>query len=239
MELDDYLTELTRRLRDVLGDELLGVYAGGSVGMGAYEPGRSDVDVTVVAAGSLARAAKRTIVDRVRHEALPCPARGLELVVYPLATARSGGGEPGFELNLNTGAEMAFRVDEHPGGVEAFWFALDRSILREHGRAVAGPPPAELFSPIPRPTVLGLLAESVRWHRDSEIPLGSDVVLNTCRALRFAADGTWSSKREAGAWAAGEPAVRAALAGDALDAEAVVRFLDGAETRLDDAMGQA
>jgi Domain of unknown function (DUF4111)/Nucleotidyltransferase domain len=239
VQLDGYLAELTHRLRDVLGDELLGVYAGGSYALGAYEPGRSDIDVTAVAADSLARAAKQAIVERVRHEALPCPARGLELVVYPLATARSGGSEPGFELNLNTGAEMAFRVDEQPGGIEGFWFALDRSILREHGRALAGPPPVELFAPVPRATVLGLLVESVRWHRDSEVPLGSDVVLNTCRALRFAAEGTWSSKREAGALAAGEPTVRAALAGDELDREAVRRFLDAAETRLDDALGQA
>ena len=35
MGLDDYLAELTRRLRDVLGDELLGVYAGGSYALGA------------------------------------------------------------------------------------------------------------------------------------------------------------------------------------------------------------
>ena len=223
----------------MLGDELLGVYAGGSYALGAYEPGRSDIDVTAVAAGPLAPAAKQAIVERVRHEALPCPARGLELVVYPLATARSGGGEPGFELNLNTGAEMAFRVDEQPGEIEGFWFAIDRSILREHGVALAGPPPAELFAPIPRADAARAAAESVRWHRDSDVPLGSDVVLNTCRALRFAAEGTWSAKREAGAWAAGEPVVRAALAGEPLDREAVVRFLDAAEARLDDAMGQA
>ena len=114
----------------VLGDELLGVYAGGSYALGAYEPGRSDIDVNAVVTGPLARAAKQAIVERVRHEALPCPARGLELVVYPLATARSGAAAPGFELNLNTGAAMAFRVDEQPGEIEGFWFAIDRSILR-------------------------------------------------------------------------------------------------------------
>ena len=239
MELDDYLAELTVRLRDVLGDELLGVYAGGSFALDAYEPGRSDIDVNAVVTGPLARAAKQAIVERVRHEALPCPARGLELVVYPLATARSGSAAPGFELNLNTGAAMAFRVDEQPGESEGFWFAIDRSILRHHGRALTGPPAAELFAPIPRPALLALLAESVRWHRDSGVPLGADVVLNTCRALRFTAEGTWSAKREAGAWATGEPIVRAALAGDALDRDAVERFLDAVADRLDDAAGQA
>ena len=239
MVLDGYLAELTGRLRDVLGDRLLGVYAGGSYALGAYEPGRSDIDVTAVAAGPLDLAAKRAIVERARHEALPCPARGLELVVYPLATARSGGSEPGFELNLNTGAEMPFRVDEQPGEIEGFWFAIDRSILRDRGRVLAGPPAAAMFAPIPRPALLALLAESVRWHRDSDVPLGRDTVLNTCRALRFTAEGTWASKREAGAWASGDPVVRAALAGEELEREAVVRFLDAAERRLDDARGQA
>ena len=239
MVLDDYLAELTRRLRDVLGDGLLGVYAGGSYGLGAYEPGRSDIDVTAVAAGALSHDAKQALVAKLRHEALPCPARGLELVVYPLATAQAGGGEPGFELNLNTGAGMAFRVDEEPGAIEGFWFAIDRAILRDHGVALAGPPPAQLFAAIPRATLIPLLRQSVDWHRDSEVPLGTDVVLNTCRALRFATDGTWAAKREAGAWAAGEPVVAAALAGEALDRDAVVRFLAAAAARLDDAARQA
>jgi len=208
MELDAYLAELAGRLREVLGDALLGVYAGGSYALGAYEPGRSDVDVTAVAAGPLDRATKHAIVASVRHEALPCPARGLELVVYPLATARGGGPEPRFELNVNTGEGMPFRVDEAPGGIEGFWFALDRAILREHGIPLLGPPPGELFAPLPRATVLGLLAESVRWHRDSDVPLGSDVVLNTARALRFEAEGTWVSKRDAGTWLLDEAAAR-------------------------------
>lgn len=236
---EQYVQEVANRLRAALGDDLLAVFLVGSAALGDWVPERSDIDVMAVCAGPLSAAQRDRLVESLLHRALPCPARGLELVVYPLSIAGSGSGEPGFELNLNTGAEMAFRVDEQPGEIEGFWFALDRSILRERGLALAGPPPADLFAPIPRPTVLGLLADSVRWHRDSGIPLGSDVVLNTCRALRFAAEGTWSSKREAGAWAAGEPAVRAALAGDALDREAVERFLDAAEARLDDVLGQA
>src|SRR3954451_2661716 len=161
MPLDPYLAELARRLRDGLGDGLVGVYAGGSYALGAYEPGRSDVDVTAVARGALPGAVKRGIVERVRHEALPCPARGLELVVYPLETARGGGGEPGFQLNLNSGARMPLRVDEAPGDIAGFWFAIDRAILREHGIPLLGPPAAEVLAPIPRATLLRLLGESV------------------------------------------------------------------------------
>jgi hypothetical protein len=134
---------------------------------------------------------------------------------------------------------MGFRVDEEPGEIEGFWFAIDRAILRDHGVALAGPPPADLFAPIPRSTLLPLLQESIRWHRDSDVPLGSDTVLNTSRALRFATEGTWSSKREAGAWAAAEPIVRAALAGEELERGAVVGFLATVDNRLDDVWRQA
>ena len=187
----------------MLGDELLGVYAGGSYALGAYEPGRSDIDVTAVAAGALSPAAKQAIVDRLRHEALPCPARGLELVVYPLATARAGGGEPGFELNLNTGAHDGL-PRRRGAGRDRGLLVRDRPRDPARARRRAGRPaaPRTLFAPIPRATLLPLLQESIRWHRDSDVPLGSDTVLNTCRALRFATEGTWSSKREAGAWAA-------------------------------------
>jgi hypothetical protein len=210
VELDQYLAELTRRMQAILGEELLGVYAGGSYALGAYDPGRSDVDVTAVVAEPLAPETKQALVAALRHEALPCPARGLELVVYPLATVRSGSGEPGFDLNLNSGADMAFRADEAPGDIEGFWFAIDRAILRDHGVPLHGPPAAELFAPVPREAVLPLLAESVRWHRDSDVPVGSDVVLNTARSLHFADTGQWVSKRAVGAY-----------------------FLDGALARLD------
>jgi hypothetical protein len=183
-----------------LGDNLLGVYAGGSYALGAYEPGRSDLDVTAVVASTLDPVTKRELAERLSHQAFPCPARGLELVIYPRATASGGTGEPGFDLNLNTGAGMAFRVDETPGTIEGFWFAIDRSILREHGLPLHGPPAEELFAPIPRATLLALLAESVRWHHDSDVPLRSDVVLNTARSLHFLEHGRWLSKPHAATW---------------------------------------
>ena len=189
--VDDYLAELTRRLRAVLGEELAAVYAAGSYSMGAYEHGRSDIDVAVVVAGALPDAVKQQVVDALRHEALPCPAIGLELVVYARATAEAGTGPPGFELNLNTGAEIPFRADFAPGDIEAFWFAIDRSILREHGRPLHGPPAVELFAPIPRATIAPVLEESIRWHRGDDT---ENARLNIIRSQHFLDTGHWISK---------------------------------------------
>src|SRR5919108_229351 len=80
------------------------------------------------------------IVRSLRHETFPCPARGLEFVVYTAAAAGEATLEPRFELNLNTGAGVTFRADREPQPGERHWFAIDRSVLARHGVALYGAP---------------------------------------------------------------------------------------------------
>ena len=199
-QIDAYLAELAGRARSVLGERLVGVYAGGSLALGAYEHGRSDLDVAVVVDGRLERAVKEDLVAALRHESLRCPARGLELVVYSRAAAAAPTAVD-FELNLNTGREMTFRADfEFDPAVGRHWFAIDRAILRQHALPIVGPQPGDVFGEIPREALLPFVAESLRWHESGEA-LGDDAVLNACRALRYARTGSWTSKPEAGRWA--------------------------------------
>lgn len=197
--IDDYHQELAARLRTVLGDELIGVYAGGSFVLGGFDRYLSDLDVAAASATRVNQKTKQAIVEALRHESLPCPARGLEFVLYAKPVLRTATTDPGFELNLNTGPRMTFRVDYEPGA-ERHWFAIDRSIVAGHGKALYGPPARELFAPIPRGLLFEVVAESIRWYRYAQVA-GSDAVLNACRALRFAAEGVWSSKLAAGTWA--------------------------------------
>ncbi len=150
------------------------------------------------------------LVAAVRHESLPCPARGLELVVLEAATARAGRVEPGFELNLNTGRAMAAKVERHGETDEPHWYAIDRAILAAHGVALAGSPATTTFVAAPRDELVALLAASLRWQRDHPGPR-ADEVLNACRSLRFAREGAWSSKSEAGRWTLGQPEANASV----------------------------
>lgn len=148
-------------------------------------------------------------------------------------------------LNLNTGRAMAYRFSPAPGDGARHWYAIDRAILREHGVALLGPPAESIFAPLPRKIVLDVLGGSVRWHHEAGLARADDAVLNACRALRFATDGTWISKVAAGEWARGrlddaalvEDALQARIHGRALDPARVERFLTSAANGLEDAAG--
>ena len=189
-ELAEYLDELIDRVRRVLGDELLGVYLMGSAALGGYVHGRSDVDVTVVVRAPLDRLVKDALVAGLRHEALPCPARGLELVVY----AR---GRPDPELNLNSGERMPFLATVGPGEDSPHWFVLDRAILAARGRALAGPPPAEIVPAPSEEEILEALAVGLKWYRDHPDEARDDAALNAVRARAYLERGEWISKAEA------------------------------------------
>ncbi|MGC4878236.1 nucleotidyltransferase domain-containing protein [Micromonospora sp. DT43] len=204
-----YLDDLVDTARDVLGGDLVGAYAAGSVGLGAYQAGRSDVDVALVCSGPLTEAAKVTLVARLRHEALPCPARGLELVVYQRAVAAAGNPEPSFEVELNTGKGMPFRrtLDpaDRPPSDGRFWYGLDRSILHQSGLALVGPPAAEVFADLTPADLRRLLIEALTWWLALPTPAGDrpapgaeDAVLGACRSLVRHRDGAWLSKVAAG-----------------------------------------
>jgi hypothetical protein len=189
-QLAAYLDELVERVRGLLGDELVGVYLAGSGALGGYLHGRSDVDVAVVARNPLERAQKEELVAALRHEALPCPARGLELVVYVQ-------GKPLPELNLNTGERMEFLATLEPGTDSPHWFVLDRAIIGQRGLVLSGPPPAEALLPPSEEEVLDALALGLQWYRDRPDEPRDDAALNAVRTWAYLESGQWLSKAEA------------------------------------------
>lgn len=196
-----YLGALTLALRARLGDDLIGVCLFGSAAQGAYEPGLSDLDVQAVTRRTLPLETRHTIAADLSHAALPCPAQGLEFVLYPAAAVRPMTAAPAFDLNLNTGSHRAQHVGLDAALEEPHWFVLDIALGRERGRALWGPPPAAMFGEVPRPVILDALVQSQRWHarHDADAP---NRVLNAARTWRFLDTGEWGSKPGGVAWAA-------------------------------------
>jgi hypothetical protein len=245
-EVTRYLDVVTARVRDVFGDGLVGVYTTGSLALGDYRPGRSDIDLMAVVARSENVDLRRQLARRLDHRVLPCPAAGLEFVLYPLTTVTRPTLDAGYLLNFNTGRALPPVTSFDPGNGPGFWYAIDRAITRQSGAALDGPPAQRLFAALPFQDLLRVVIASVEGHSNPhEGHLLDNAVLNGCRALSFARDRRWYAKVDAaertlptaGAFA---PLVSAAIVSfeagrreaTTLHSEAVVAFLSEVLRRL-------
>ena len=170
----------------------------GSAVLGDYVPRVSDLDVAVIAPEPVDD--PEALVGPVRHAALPCPARKLELVVYRAEQAAAPTTRLEFELDLNTGPDDD-RLLTDLGDEPSHWYLIDLAIARERGVALSGPPARELIGEPPRGDLLAALEAGTRWAEEHE-PDSPDTVLNAARARRFVECGDWLSKFDAAVWAA-------------------------------------
>jgi hypothetical protein len=245
-QVSSYLAAVADRVAGVVGSQLVGVYPTGSLALQDYRPGRSDIDLMAVVEGPAEPARCRAVAARLDHGALPCPAAGLEFVLYPRETVTSTEPIAGYALNLNTGSQLPSVTSLDPGRDPAFWYVIDRAVTHQSGWPVVGPPPRDLFRAMPFPRLLAVVTESVAAHaRPENGHLLDNAVLNGCRALRFAEDRWWYSKLRAARGTlptAGQfaPLISAAMAsfqqgrrnGGRLRADDVAAFLDHVLTGL-------
>jgi hypothetical protein len=199
-EAVSYGRAVAGRLQEILGDGLRGAYLSGSVALGGYVPGQSDIDLFAVCRHSLEVEEKQTVAEIISYEAANCPTRGMEFVLYSQEAVTEPSPSPRFEINLNAGPQMDYHLSFDPASEPSHWFVLDVSIVGQYGLRLIGPPPREVFAPIPRPWLLEALVDSLEWHADHETLLHYSV-LNACRSWRYAEEGVMSSKDEAAAWA--------------------------------------
>jgi hypothetical protein len=193
-----YVNAVSVRVRDVFGDAVVGVYTTGSLALGDFRPGRSDIDLMAVVAGSGDLGLRRELVRLLDHRALRCPSAGLEFVVYPSATVIRPTLAAGYLLNFNTGRSLPPVTSFDPGDGPAFWFAIDRAITYQSGASVYGPPAKQLFAPFLFDDLLPAVIASVEAHGDlREGHLLDNAVLNGCRALCFAREHRWYAKVDA------------------------------------------
>ncbi|WP_218024257.1 nucleotidyltransferase domain-containing protein [Nocardia speluncae] len=196
-EVGRYLSELVQRARTIYRDRLVSVGAVGSLALGDYRHGRSDIDITVVVDPAPTRLAHE-LADALAHPGLRCPAAGLELVVYDAGFAASGAPGAGYLLNMNTGPVLPAVVDFESVGAPGFWYVIDRAIGHQSGWTLSGHPIREALGPPARKDLLAAVSASVREHASGAGHLADNRILNGCRSVYYCRTGAWVSKRAAG-----------------------------------------
>jgi predicted nucleotidyltransferase len=212
-DVDDVLRVFSQLARGVLEERFVGMYLYGSLATGDFDPDRSDIDFVVVADGELTPvqiAALTKAHDRFAESGSPW-AIEVDGSYIPREALRRYDSSRARHLHVERGVGKLRMEHFGPDWV------IQRQVLREHGVALAGPPPATLIDPVHPDEIF----EAVRAVAlDAWAPLGEDLaslshwggqvfaILTMCRLLHTLETGDLASKQAAGRWARqvlGEP----------------------------------
>lgn len=173
----------------------------GSLTLGDFRPGRSDLDLLLVVGGALTAREDDALVAVVR-DADPSPADGIDLTVLTRACAAAPAERPCLELHVGRfGRESDLEVDRREVHVPDLWPEL--SMARAHGRALDGADPREIIGDVPPELVRdrGVHWLTVWLDLTDDQKNASLMVLTACRIWRFAAEDTHCAKSSAARWA--------------------------------------
>lgn len=198
------LSEFVTRVRNTLGNDLVGAYLQGSFAVGDFDR-HSDVDFIVVVAGDLASdqvEALQVMHGQVHHLDSEW-ARKLEGSYFPREILRDSSKRGAPLWYLDNGASSLIQSDHCNS-------AIVRWIVREKGVVLAGLPPRNLMDPISEESLKMEMLESIsNWgkkildtpRRYNNRYYQSFIVLCYCRMLHDLYRGYPGSKREGADWA--------------------------------------
>jgi predicted nucleotidyltransferase len=201
----EQLDQVVAIVREGLGADVVGAYLFGSAVLGGLKP-RSDLDVLVVSRSRTARERKRHLVDRllaVSGGISPGPPRPIELTLVVESEIRPWRYPPRFDFQYGEWLRREFEsgdVEPWPTTTNPDLASLITMVLRAN-RPLLGPPPDEVFEPVPR-------ADYVRaMVGDIDMLLGDldsdtrNVILTLARIWSTVATDVIRSKDAAATWA--------------------------------------
>ena len=204
-DVNAVLERLLAEVQATLGEQFVGLYVGGSLAAGDFQPQRSDIDFVVVSADELPAptlAAVAALHARLRASG-PEWATRIEGGYIPRAGLRRY--DPDHARYPWLGTDGHFAVEQFGHG-----WVIQLHVLREHGLALAGPDPRTLIDPIGpddlRRAQRAMLREWWQPQLDDHSRLTSReyqayAVLTMCRALYTLRHGAVVTKAVAARWA--------------------------------------
>jgi hypothetical protein len=203
--IGDTLAHLLSGSRAALGDNLFGMYVFGSLTSGDFDEQTSDIDFAVVtrdAVASRTQAELGELNTRIQASGSPWAAK-LEGSFLPLQVFKDFNPERVPYPTIGMGGWYGL---DHKG-IER---AIQRSLLREHGIALAGPEPNTFIDPVSPDELRMETRDLVHgwWKQQLDDPTRirrrgyqAYAVLTMCRALYTLETGCIASKPTAAGWA--------------------------------------
>ncbi|QSQ14004.1 aminoglycoside adenylyltransferase family protein [Myxococcus landrumensis] len=190
----------------LLGDDVVGLYLLGSALNGGLRP-KSDVDLMLALSRPLGDGRREALVEQLLaisvDPRLGAPGRPLEVTVVVLDDVRPWRHPAKRELQFGEWLHDDFVAKRVEPPVIDPDLTLLLTMVRQHGVALMGPPPTEVFDPVPPADVERALAETVAQWTGEDTWRGEEknILLALARIWMTRVQGGFFPKDVAAAWA--------------------------------------
>lgn len=204
MLYDDLLTRFTTMSKEVLGDNLVGIYLHGSAVMDCFNAQKSDLDLILVVDRPLSDGVKLAFLAELVRLNAEAPAKGFELSVVRRAVCAPFVYPTPYELHFSNA--YLDRVKSEPERYIAEVVGCDRdlaahfTIIGHYGRVLYGAPIGEVFGAVPRADYIDSIRFDIEHAREDILQNPIYMALNLCRVLAYLRQSLVLSKKAGGEW---------------------------------------
>ncbi len=199
-----FLDRFVQESRDILGDNLVGIYLHGSAVMGCFNSKKSDLDLLIVIKKALSDRIKRQYMDRVVVLNEQAPLKGLELSVVREEVCSPFVYPTPFEIHFSNAHLIWYRTNpdeyiEKMKGTDKD-LAAHFTILYHRGKVLYGREIRDVFSEVSRENYLDSIWCDIENAEEEIVDNPVYMILNLCRVLAYVKDNLILSKLEGGEW---------------------------------------
>ena len=204
-EINNLINSFVDNSKDILRENLVGVYLHGSLAMGCFNPQRSDIDLIIVVNKSLSNSTKREYMEMVVEHNAQGPAKGIEMSVVLRSVCKPFIYPTPYELHFSTGHLDWWK--ENPDEYIRELKGKDKdlaahfTIINNRGKCLYGLPIKEVFGEVPTSDYMDSIWYDVERAKKEIKHYPMYLTLNLARVLAFKEDGLVLSKKEGAEWA--------------------------------------
>lgn len=198
------LNRIAGKYQKILGDKLIGIYVHGSIAFGCFHWETSDIDFIVVIKKLLTLEEKEELIQVLLDLEEAVPPKGLEMSVVLDKYCNPFVYPTPFELHFSNMHKESCRNNlreycrEMQGTDKDL--AAHFTVILTAGRALCGADITSVFGKVPRENYLDSIMSDIEdaVNEIQENPVY--IILNLCRVLAFAEEGSVISKERGGKW---------------------------------------
>lgn len=205
MKSKSLIDDIVIQSKNILGNNLTGIYLHGSAVMGCFNSKKSDIDLLVVVKYAVAKEIKRQYMDMVVSLNQKAPKKGIELSIVREAVCSPFVYPTPFELHFSVAHLNWYQSDpeeyvEKMNGTDKD-LAAHFTVIYHRGKTLYGKEIKSVFSEVSSEDYMDSIWNDIVNAKDEIVENAMYIILNLCRVLAYKKEGLILSKQEGGEWA--------------------------------------